>query len=390
MENQVNLKLSNELKKFGVQDWEECYHCGQCSGNCPLTEQSHLFPRRNIRSMQMGLKKTLSGSLEPWLCYYCGDCSKECPRDANPGEIMMSLRRYLTSIYDWTGLSKLIYTSKIAEFALIFFFAALVLVLSLIYSQVPDESLWLTAEGGAALNQFFPVEYVHIGDLVMLFLLAALLISNLINMYIKVIVNQGIRVSLFSHFKEFGIIIWNFISQKKFSKCDSKPYWFIHLLLVTGYVSLFVMVVVFLEWFQTDNIYAWYHPQRLLGYYATLGLFTGTIYFSIRRIKKNKENGKYSHYTDWTFLILLFFTTLSGILVHIFRLNGWALATYYTYIIHLMILTPMLMIEVPFSKWSHLAYRPFAIYFAKLKKAALEKEKDTKKEGTFELQESIA
>jgi len=46
-------------------------------------------------------------------------------------------------------------------------------------------------------------------------------------------------------------------------------------------------------------------------------------------------------------------------------------ASYYTYIIHLAILVPMIVIEVPFSKWSHLAYRPFAIYFSKLKLAVM-------------------
>jgi hypothetical protein len=30
----------------------------------------------------------------------------------------------------------------------------------------------------------------------------------------------------------------------------------------------------------------------------------------------------------------------------------------------------MLMIEVPFSKWSHLAYRPFAIYFDRVVQTA--------------------
>ena len=29
-----------------------------------------------------------------------------------------------------------------------------------------------------------------------------------------------------------------------------------------------------------------------------------------------------------------------------------------TYIVHLMGVVPMLVLEVPFSKWSHLAYRP--------------------------------
>jgi hypothetical protein len=231
---------------------------------------------------------------------------------------------------------------------------------------------------------------VHFGDIVMAGLLAALLITNIINMYIKVIVKPKVKVPFFTYFTELFTIIWNFATQQKFKKCDSKPYWLIHLFLVTGYVALFMMVVFFLEWFQTDVIHAWYHPQRLLGYYATLGLFAGTIYFIIRRSKKQQQNNKYSHYTDWTFVIMLFLTTLSGILVHIFRVNGLALATYYTYIIHLMILVPMLMIEVPFSKWSHLAYRPFAIYFARLKKAAAKRVEKTMVKGVSNLQDAIA
>ena len=91
------------------------------------------------------------------------------------------------------------------------------------------------------------------------------------------------------------------------------------------------------------------------------------------RMKKDQENNKHSHFTDWTFLILLSGTVITGILVHIFRISGLPYATYYTYVIHLMILFPMLMIEVPFSKWSHLAYRPFAVYFASLYTAALAK-----------------
>jgi hypothetical protein len=39
-----------------------------------------------------------------------------------------------------------------------------------------------------------------------------------------------------------------------------------------------------------------------------------------------------------------------------------ALATYVFYVVHLMIAVPMLVVEVPFSKWSHLLYRPLALY----------------------------
>jgi quinone-modifying oxidoreductase subunit QmoC len=52
--------------------------------------------------------------------------------------------------------------------------------------------------------------------------------------------------------------------------------------------------------------------------------------------------------------------------------------TYFAFVIHMSILVPMIMIEVPFSKWSHLAYRPFAIYFYRLKKVAHERNKKEK------------
>jgi len=138
---------------------------------------------------------------------------------------------------------------------------------------------------------------------------------------------------------------------------------------MTSYVIMLIMIMVFLPWFQTDNIYEWWHPQRLLGYYATIGLTVGIVYFFVQRMKKASEKSKHSHITDWTFLVLLFLTTISGILVHFFRIYGLPYATYYMYVFHLMVLFPMLMIEVPFSKWSHLAYRPFAIYFNNLLKA---------------------
>lgn len=67
------------------------------------------------------------------------------------------------------------------------------------------------------------------------------------------------------------------------------------------------------------------------------------------------------------FLVLLFLTALTGILVHLFRIAGWPLSTYYTYVIHLAIAVSMLVVEVPFGKWAHLLYRPLAIYLNKVK-----------------------
>ena len=73
------------------------------------------FPRKQMLAAQWGLKDRLMEDPGPWLCFYCGECSKRCPRQANPGETMMALRRYLTAQYDWTGLSRLMYRSAAWE-----------------------------------------------------------------------------------------------------------------------------------------------------------------------------------------------------------------------------------------------------------------------------------
>jgi len=83
---------------------------------------------------------------------------------------------------------------------------------------------------------------------------------------------------------------------------------------------------------------------------------------------------RFSHLSDWIFPILLIMGATTGILVHAFRYLGLPLPTYYIYVIHLALMVPMLVLEVPFGKWSHLAYRPFAIYFQTVKEMALAQE----------------
>jgi len=110
MRTRVDPTFKNELSRFGTEDWNHCFHCGNCTAACPLSENGTLFPRQSLRSIQLGLKDKIIANPEPWICYYCGDCSEKCPQGANPAELMMTLRRYLTAAYDWTGLARLFYT----------------------------------------------------------------------------------------------------------------------------------------------------------------------------------------------------------------------------------------------------------------------------------------
>jgi hypothetical protein len=99
-------------------------------------------------------------------------------------------------------------------------------------------------------------------------------------------------------------------------------------------------------------------------------------------MKKREELHKFSHHSDWLFPSFLFSGTLTGIMVHIFRYAGWPLATYLIYVIHVMIMMPMLDTEVGIGKWTHMFYRPLAIYFQAVKERA----RETKETG----QEALA
>ncbi|MBU1014688.1 MAG: 4Fe-4S dicluster domain-containing protein [Bacteroidetes bacterium] len=392
MSYKINLNFKKELSKYGAGNWNECFHCGNCTAICPLTEDGFLFPRKEIRAIQMGMDQKIESNIDPWMCYYCGECSETCPRDANPGELMMTLRRYLTAAYDWTGLSKKFYTSSLWEYGAIGMLFVFIVVLFLAFlppsSQMfSNPSAFVNAEGGVMINQMVDgftagqfLQIIHYGDWTMAIIVALLLVSNIFSMFYKVIIkDHKTRIPLSAYFIEFWHLIYNFAVQPKFSKCENKNYWSGHLFLMTGYTIMFIVIVALLPLFQIEEIKPWYHWQRLLGYYATFGILYFLTIATIGRFKKKDVKFKFSHPSDWIFIVMLAMTTITGILVHIFRLTGLPVLTYVMYVFHLAVLVPMIVIEVPFSKWSHLAYRPFAAYFARLKKAAwryqVEKEK---------------
>ena len=373
MSIRVDPELRREVQGFGGKDVTVCFNCGNCTAVCPLSRDSTVFPRKTIRYLQLGLKDKLLRSPEPWLCYYCGECSESCPRQANPGELMMALRRYLTSQYDWTGLSKRLYLSKAWEIGMLLAVGLFVLALFYFFHgpMVTDH---------VELNTFAPAAWVELGDWIMAAILSFLLLSNAYRMYRFVMSDvgpassrsgvDGMRIPLVLYVKELTTLIVHGLTQKRWGECETPTRWVKHMLLVFGYVIMFLLVVVFLRWFQTDEIHPFWHPTRLLGYYATVVLLYVTADAMLSRVRKRDEIHKHSHPTDWMFLVLLFLTALTGILVHAFRLGGFPLPTYYTYVIHLAIAVPMLVVEVPFGKWAHLAYRPLVIYLMSVKEKA--------------------
>jgi quinone-modifying oxidoreductase subunit QmoC len=369
MSMRVDPGLREELEAFGLRDADKCFHCSTCTVTCPLSTEAIPFPRKLIRSMQLGLKERILRGPEPWLCYYCGDCSSQCPRGAEPGETMMVARRYLTSLYDWTGFSRKFYTSGKFEISAVAYVALLVgLVLLFFNTGLPD---WEHAD----INSLWPARYVERADLVMAAVLGFLLLGN-VSRCAKAIMGDNlfkIPLSVYgSQLKEFVV---HALTQKNFNQCSDRKQWIVHLLIMTGYATIFLLVVVLLNGLSVNNLkfqrgwpeYPLFHPIRLLGYYATFAIMYGTTYALIGRLKKSKPVYKHSHPTDWMFLILLQLTAMTGIFINFARLLDWPATTYGLYVIHMMVAVPMLLLEVPFSKWAHLAYRPLVLYLMKVK-----------------------
>ncbi|MFH1092187.1 MAG: 4Fe-4S dicluster domain-containing protein [Pseudomonadota bacterium] len=383
MSVKVDPSLMKELKHYGLKDASKCFNCGNCTAVCPLSTPDSSFPRKLVKWAQMGLRDKIVRSSEPWLCYYCGDCSDRCPRGADPGETMMAMRRWLTAQYDWTGFSRKFYTSEAFEIGAISVVAVVIgLLFWIFHGPVITTSI--------QLNQFAPNWIIEILDWTMAVALSAVLMSNVFRCATFVMGEKkvfdpwafkpfdpktwkifDIPIKYYINRVIYGV--WNMVTQWPFKECTDRVQWVIHLLIFTGYTSVFLMVVVFLRWFQRDSFIdpawpTWTIIMTIVGYYATAALLVATTYALIGRIKKNKRPYKNSHPTDWVFLVLLQLTTLTGILVHAFIYLQWPVPTYLIYVFHLMVAVPMLVLEVPFAKWAHLAYRPTVLFLTGVQK----------------------
>ncbi|MFO7723210.1 MAG: 4Fe-4S dicluster domain-containing protein [Bacteroidales bacterium] len=351
----VNPDFLPELKQYGGVDFSACYNCGNCTAICSLSTPDSSFPRMMVRASVVGLEDKIKGSLDPWLCYYCGDCSTYCPRGANPGELMMALRRWLTAKYDWTGLSGLLYK----------------------YMPLTLTAFLLTALAviGIAFRFDFNLEPImHFGHKFELFAIltvfAVILLPNLFRMYYFLVLKPRIKVPLKTYVNSLGELFIHMFTQKRTLGCDdSKTRWFAHLVLVLGYLSL-LFTTVFLDWFGTSNMFV-----IVFGYVVSAVVFFVTFIFMRGRAARKQEIHKFSQPSDWLFVVWLFLMGFTAFLVRLFIDLQIIEHHLWLYLFHLIVLVQWAVLIVPFGKWTHFLYRSFAMYFEKL----LKPQKVTKK-----------
>ena len=344
--SRINSNFTETLKKYGNFDFSACYNCGNCTAVCSLTNEEESFPRNMLRYSMVGMETEIKSSLKPWLCYYCGDCTTHCPQEAAPGELMMTLRRWLTATYDWTRLSKIFFTSTLWNVV--------------VYLLIAGGVIYYAANRAFNLS-----EIIHAGHLFEMFAIAGvfviILLPNIIRMWWFVIRKPGHKVSLKDYFKSAGELFVHMFTQKRSLGCnDDKLRWFEHFILVIGYLAL-LFITVFLDWFSTERTWV-----IISGYVVSAIVFIVTFHFVIERIRKKKEVSRHSRSSDWMFVIWLLLMGFTAYLVRMFIDLELLEQNVWLYLIHMIVLAQWALIIVPFGKWTHFLYRSFAMYFNRL------------------------
>jgi hypothetical protein len=282
---------------------------------------------------------------------------------------MMSLRRWLTSRYDVTGLSRLFYRSWKAELLALVLVGTATLAGFLAYGVSHGD---IRVYHGP--NAFLSSPSVHAFDWTMAAVLASLLAVNALRMWwLTTGGNERFKVPLWSYLKHLYLLPLHFFTQKRYALCEDKRPWLTHLILVFSYVTMLVLIMFFLHRMQSGPGIQW--SVHALGYLASIGLLTTVAIAIYRRGKKTHTQFEHSHESDWFFLVMLLVVSVTGVAQHVLHRSGADLAANLAYLAHLTFVVPMLVIEVPFSKWSHLVYRPLAMYLAQVQSDAVAGEK---------------
>ncbi len=345
----VNPDFVKSIRKYGADDFSACYSCGTCTAICSLTDKDNSFPREMIRHTMLGLESELKASVDPWLCYYCGDCSTNCPRQADPGNLMMAVRRYLISKYDWTGLSGILYRNLAG-----YIIAFLIVITGIV---------GLFVSGGLSQEEW--MEYGHLFEMFAIGgVFAVILLPNIIRMWYYIVWPKTKKINIKTYLVSLKELFVHMFTQKRTLSCDEtkkdKLWWFEHFILVIGYLTL-LFTTVFLDWFGSQSLFV-----IVLGYLVSAIIFIVTFDFVIRRIRKRSQKSSFSHPSDWFFVIWLFMMGFSAFLVRLFIDTGILENHFWMYLFHLTVLVQWALIIVPFGKWTHFLYRSFAMYFSSI------------------------
>jgi quinone-modifying oxidoreductase subunit QmoC len=169
-------------------------------------------------------------------------------------------------------------------------------------------------------------------------------------------------------------------SHGKFRQCGTnRPRTFAHLLVFYGFLgamattgAIFVSIFIphYLGLLGLESLRPYFalpldlpNPIKFLGAASGLALLVGSGLLIVRRGRSHDEVGA-NGYSDYLFLYVLFFASLTGMLAWLMRWAGVAEIAYPSYFLHLVGVF-FLLWYMPYSKFAHMIYRTLAIVHAR-------------------------
>jgi len=361
----VSPELPSKLIELGATKFYRCFNCGNCTAICPLTEGKVSYPRKLIRYSLLGLEDRILSSAEPWLCYYCGECSDYCPRDADPGSFMMSLRRFIIQQYSIGKIAKAFYDKRIA--ALSWMLLTVLAATGLLLFRGPNPN-WAQVD----LFSFIPLEFIHDAGLILGVIVGAIATINLTIMYRSIsrsylglgVSSKGSHTPLWIK-NFFRVIFIEVATQLRFAKCTNKKRYLPHMTLFWGFIGLAIATTIVFG-IRFYNVSLPREVPLIIGSISGVVLLYGAIYFIVARLVKGEAYSKFSHHSDWMFLLLLFLSVVTGFLLTLFRYINAPALSYITFTIHLIVVFDLLL-TAPFTKFAHSIYRPLALWMTSTK-----------------------
>ena len=367
---QPDLGWKRQILGLDAHDLSVCYQCGTCTAVCPISTADNPFPRKEMVWVQWGLKDRALGNASIWMCHQCGTCNTYCPRDAKPANVMAALRDYSITHYAVPPfMGKALAEPKYLPllFGLpAFIFAAILGRLG---------HLAALPEGRIVFSTFMPILAIELVFSVAIALALVGAAMGGLRYWRAMSAASAASGNGHNPRAHLAATLLDILRHRKFKACTEAPagtrntykdhLHTTHLAVFWGFMGLVVTttsVGIGIYGFGYLTPWPFWHPVKILGNVSGAAVIVALVIFLWRRIVDARNAGK-STYSDWLFLVILLFTTLTGFLCQILRLADMPRLAYPMYVIHLVFIF-FLLVYIPYSKFAHLVYRTVAMLYA--------------------------